>query len=109
MRVELLWWEGCPSHETALADLREAMRDEGLDPEAVEVREIVDDEQAERERFTGSPTILIDGRDALPSADGEVLGLSCRIYRLRDGRPSPTPDPADLRDAIRRAREGVPC
>ena len=109
MRVELLWWEGCPSHETALADLREAMRDEGLDPETVEVREIVDDEQAERERFTGSPTILIDGREALLAPEGDPVGLSCRIYRLRDGRPSPTPDPADLRDAIRRAREGVPC
>ena len=31
-RVEFLWWEGCPSHERALADLRAAMADAGLDP-----------------------------------------------------------------------------
>jgi hypothetical protein len=28
------------------------------------------------------------------------VGLACRIYRRRDGRISPTPDPADVRDAL---------
>jgi len=51
-------------------------------------------------RFPGSPTILIDGRDVVtPSAD-EPIGLTCRVYRRRDGEVSPTPDPADLRAAI---------
>jgi hypothetical protein len=31
------------------------------------------------------------------------VGLTCRVYRLRDGRFSPVPDPDDLRDALRRA------
>jgi hypothetical protein len=44
----------------------------------------------------------VDGRDVVP-ADEEPVGLACRVYRLRDGRPSPTPDPADVRDAVRRA------
>jgi hypothetical protein len=47
----------------------------------------------------GSPTILIDGADPL-SAPGEPTGLSCRVYRRRDGRVSPTPDPDDLRAAL---------
>jgi hypothetical protein len=100
--VELLWWDGCPSHEDALEELRTVMREEGLDPGAVELREVESDEQAERERFPGSPTIRIDGEDAIPPAEGDPVGLSCRVYRLRDGRPSPTPDPDDLRDALRR-------
>lgn len=103
MRVELLYWDGCPSHPQALADLRAAMTELGLDPETVEVREVGDEEQAQRERFIGSPTIRIDGVDiAEPGA--EPFGLTCRIYHRRDGRVSPTPDPADVRDALTRAR-----
>ena len=54
----------------------------------------------DQERFVGSPTIRVDGRDISPPPADEAPSLSCRIYRLRDGRPSPTPDPADLRDAL---------
>jgi hypothetical protein len=101
-RVEFLWWEGCPSHEGALADLRGVMAEQGLDPEAVEVVEIDTEEAAAGQAFVGSPTIRIDGRDVqAPLADAHVA-LTCRVYRLRDGRYSPTPDPDDLRDALRR-------
>ncbi len=98
-KVELLWWEGCPSWGQALADLRDAMEELGLDPGAVELREVPTDDRARREAFVGSPTIRVAGRDVQPP-DDEPLGLTCRIYRLRDGRVSPTPDPADLRDAL---------
>jgi hypothetical protein len=103
MRVELLWWEGCPSHPAALEQLRQVLRDEGADPAAVELREVKSDEQAREERFFGSPTIRIDGADVVPPQEGQPVGLACRVYRRRDGRPSPTPDPADLRDAVREA------
>lgn len=102
MRVELLFWEGCPSHPRALADLRTAMTDVGLDPSQIEVREIQSDSQAQLERFIGSPTIRIDGHDLRPSEE-EPYGLTCRVYHRRDGRISPTPDPADMRDALLRA------
>jgi hypothetical protein len=97
-RVEFLWWEGCPSHEQALAELRDAMSQAGLEPASVDVRHVDTEDEAARERFPGSPTIRIDGRDVQPT--DEPAGLTCRIYRLRDGRVSPTPDPADLRDAL---------
>jgi hypothetical protein len=99
-RVEFLWWEGCPSHERALAELRDAMQAAGLDPGSVEVRHVGTEEDAVRERFAGSPTIHVDGRDLQPVDDSQPAGLTCRVYRLRDGRASPTPDPADLRDAL---------
>jgi hypothetical protein len=54
------------------------------------------------EGFVGSPTIRIDGRDVQPPG-GQSAELTCRVYRLRDGRSSPTPDPEDLRDALRQA------
>jgi hypothetical protein len=101
-RVELLFWDGCPSHPQALADLRAAMADLGLDPDAVEVREVATDSRAESEGFVGSPTIRVDGEDIEPPGD-EPVGLTCRVYRLRDGRISPTPDPATVRDALSNA------
>jgi hypothetical protein len=102
MHVELLWWEGCPSTEKALAELRQAMTELDLDPSSIAVREIETDEGAAQERFAGSPTIRIDGRDIQPPGE-EPAGLTCRVYRLRDGRFSPTPDPDDVRDALKEA------
>ena len=108
MRVELLWWEGCPSYPQALEQLREILAEEGADPAAVRVVEVESDEQARSERFPGSPTIRIDGRDVVPPGEGEPMTLTCRIYRLRDGRPSPLPDPDDVRERVRAALGGDP-
>jgi hypothetical protein len=98
VEVELLYWEGCPSHPAALADLRAALGDEV----PVTVREVVSEEQAVAERFPGSPTIRVNGQDLFPS--DAPPSLTCRIYRLADGRFSPTPDPGLLRQALRRAQ-----
>jgi hypothetical protein len=100
--VELLFWEGCPSHPQALSVLRATMAELGLDPGAVVVREVGTDAAAERERFVGSPTIRVDGADIQEPGE-EPVGLACRVYRLRDGRIAPAPDPADVRDALRAA------
>ena len=102
-RVELLFWAGCPSYPRALADLRAALADTGGDPGAIVVREVLTEDQAAAERFAGSPTIRIDGADVAPPPEGERAALACRLYRRRDGRPSPVPDPDDLRDALARA------
>jgi hypothetical protein len=99
VRVELLFWEGCPSHPQALATVREQMAALGLDEQDVEVTEIESDEQAARERFIGSPTIRVDGADVVDPGD-QPPALTCRVYYRRDGRISPTPDPADVRDAL---------
>ena len=101
-KVELLYWEGCPSHPQALAQLCEAMEELGLDPEAVEVRHVETDEVAQAEGFVGSPTIRIDGVDVQEPGD-EPTALTCRIYHRRDGRISPLPDPADVRSALHNA------
>jgi hypothetical protein len=95
MDVELLVWEGCPSHAAALALVRDALAASGHDPGALRVRHVETEAQAAAEGFIGSPTIRVDGVDVVDPGD-EPTGLSCRVYRLRDGRFSPTPDPEDL-------------
>jgi hypothetical protein len=103
MDVEFLYWAACPSHPQALADLRGAMSELALDPSTIVVREITTEQQASRERFAGSPTIRVDGADIQPPED-EPIGLTCRVYHRRDGRISPTPDPADVRAALQEAQ-----
>lgn len=105
MNVELLWWEGCPSTEGALEAVREALSELGLSGVEVHTREVQTDDDARASGFVGSPTILIDGEDLVPAAANEQIGLSCRVYRRRDGRVSPIPDPDDLREALARAAQ----
>jgi hypothetical protein len=101
-RVELLYWRDCPSWERALDDLRAAMAEAGLDPEEVAAIEVETEAEAEKRAFPGSPTIRVDGVDVDPAAAGEPPALACRVYRRRDGRVSPLPDPDSLRDALAR-------
>ncbi len=97
--VEFLWWRGCPSWERALERLRAAMEGAGLDPDSIVVHEVETAEDAAAEQFVGSPTIRVGGRDIQPPADA-ATGLTCRVYKLRDGRISAIPDPADIREAL---------
>ena len=97
--VELLWWRECPSWERAIAVVREEMAAAGLDPQSLDVREITTEEAAAAEGFPGSPTVRVDGADIAPPGD-EPRGLTCRVYRRRDGRASPLPDPQEVREAL---------
>jgi len=102
-RIEFFWWAECPSWERALALLRERLAAAGLDPESVVITEITSDEHARAVGFPGSPTIRVNGDDVQEPLE-DATGLSCRIYRSRDGRVSPLPDPADIDDALGRSR-----
>jgi hypothetical protein len=100
--IELLYWEGCPSHPQALRELRDVLCDLGRADLPVALHRVESEEEAARLGFAGSPTIRVDGVDPLPPPPGEPTGLTCRVYRLDDGRYSPTPDPVLLRRAVER-------
>jgi len=97
------WWRGCPSWQEAIEVVREEMQRAGLDPGSLLVREIHDEAEADRVGFAGSPTVLVDGRDIEDPGD-QPGGLTCRVYRLRDGRVSPIPDRMNVREALIEAR-----
>ena len=102
--VQFLWWSGCPSWERALAMLRAEMAAQRIGEERLEVVEIGDEAAAERHGFPGSPTIRIAGADVQAPDPQQAIGLTCRVYRRRDGRISPLPDPYDLSDALEALR-----
>jgi len=99
VRVELLFWDGCPSHPEALALLQQVLAERGLET-AVELREVHNDAEAEDLRFPGSPTIRVDGRDVDPVGAEARPALTCRIYYLPDGRVSPIPSRQQLEEAL---------
>jgi hypothetical protein len=101
--VELRWWAGCPSTDRAHVELREALDSLGLEDVEIRMTELTSEERARESGFPGSPTILVDGRDVVTPSPDEPIGLTCRLYRRRDGMVSPTPDPAEVRAALEQA------
>ena len=97
MKVELLWWEGCPS----LAETRELLASVVDGRTEIEEREVHSDEEAVELGFPGSPTIRVDGVDVDPEGAASRPALTCRIYRLPDGRISPVPARETLEAALR--------
>ena len=97
--VEFLYWAGCPSHPEARELLEEVLRARGLDV-AINVREVHTQEEARELAFPGSPTIRVEGRDVDPAGAEELPSLSCRIYRLANGRVSPVPTREQIEEAL---------
>jgi hypothetical protein len=86
MKVQVLFFDGCPNHEALLPHLRELL-DAGLaEGTDIELVRVEDDEAAARLRFLGSPTVRIDGRDVEPGAGERTdFGLKCRLFATPDG------------------------
>ena len=99
MEIELLFWAGCPSTPEAEQLLGEVLSERGM-AFAVRRREVFTHDEAEALRFPGSPTIRVDGRDIDPEGAAARPALTCRIYRLPDGRVSPVPSREQLEEAL---------
>src|SRR5215218_7481343 len=90
MRVEVLYFDGCPTYQAAEKILRRLLAQEGAEAE-VELVAVNTDEDARRLRFPGSPTIRVDGCDLFPVPSREDWRLGCRVYFTPQGlRGAPT-------------------
>lgn len=80
MKVEVLYFEGCPNHAPALQLVREVVSELGLDATVEEVEVKTPEDVVER-RFLGSPTVLVDGVDIEPRARERTdFAFACRTY-----------------------------
>ena len=84
MRVELLYFDGCPSYMVAEERLRHVVGERGLNAR-IEMVRVQTDEEAIRLGFPGSPTIRVDGRDLFPTGELVEGALGCRIYATPEG------------------------
>ncbi len=92
MKLEVLYFDGCPSHEALMPRLRELMAQAGV-AAPIELKPVESVEAAERERFLGSPTLRVDGHDVDPAAGERTdFGLKCRLYPSADGLRGTVPD-----------------
>ena len=79
MKVELLWFSGCPNWQETDTRLREALPLAGVDADVV----------------------LVDGADPF-AEESDPVGLSCRVFQTPDGlRGAPTVE--QLVDVLRGA------
>lgn len=97
MVIEVLYVPGCPNHQAAIENLKDALRSAVI---TAPIQEIVvtNEAMARQLKFPGSPTIRVDGRD-VESNPHEAYGVACRLYSNGTGVPS--------LEALRRAVAGA--
>ncbi len=99
MRVEILYFDGCPNWQHTVQTVERLMAETGVEGEVAPIR-VTDAEDAARRRFLGSPTVRVEGRDVEPGAgDRTDFVLACRVYRT-DAGLSGEPDERWLRRAL---------
>jgi len=98
MQIEVLHIDECPNLEDTKASLSELIAELGLGHIVITFTLIGTPAEAAKHRFAGSPTVLIDGFDAVPGTD-PTTNLACRIYR--DGQKiAGSPSKDSIRKAI---------
>jgi hypothetical protein len=86
VKVEVLFFDGCPNHEALLPRLRALLDAGGAKDTDMDLVRVEDAEAAATNRFLGSPTIRIDGEDVEPDAEERTdFGLKCRLFATPDG------------------------
>lgn len=96
MKVTILRIEGCPNWELAVDRVREAAARHGARVD-VDIRAVTVDDDPEAMGFTGSPTILVEGRNAF---GGQATGnLACRVYETDAGTQG-APSVDQIADAL---------
>jgi hypothetical protein len=89
MRVEVLYFDGCPSHDRLMPTLLALAS--AHDAEIVQ-RRVETLEEAEEVRFLGSPSVRVDGRDIDPGAERRTdYVMKCRMYWSPTGRSGVPP------------------
>ena len=101
MKIELLYFDGCPSWLQTRADADAVLAERGLTDEVTLIN-VRTNEEANERRFTGSPTLRVDGKDIDPDTPTSGFNMECRIYWV-DGKPTGLPP----REWIERAIDSV--
>lgn len=85
IKIEIQHFRGCPNSPEMIHRVKEAIKgiEEKIDYDEVLVES---NELAEKLKFRGSPTVLINGEDIEGREEPESASLNCRVYE--NGLPS---------------------
>jgi hypothetical protein len=101
MKVELYYFDECPSWQQARESLQEALQLEKISAEIETIR-VTNADDVQLKRFIGSPTIRIDGIDIEgPAAELRGYAYGCRVY-TDGGRTAGWPSVTQVRRALQR-------
>ncbi len=85
MEIEILYFEGCPHGLEARKLVEETLAERGVSAK-IKLVLVDSNEEAQRRRFLGSPTVRVDGVDVEPGAPDDGFNLECRLYWV-EGKP----------------------
>lgn len=106
MKIEVLYFDGCPNHKPAVERVQQVLAEEGLSAEVLEVN-VSDLSSAKEIGFLGSPSIRVNGLDVEPEARrARAYGMMCRTYPVNDRREG-LPSREMLRQALREENSGL--
>jgi len=83
MDIKLLYFDGSPSWQSALANLKTALSRENLHVN-IELVKINNLDEAIQNQFLGSPSIHIGDSDLWPEPQGNYF-MGCRVYPTSEG------------------------
>jgi protein-disulfide isomerase len=85
IKIEIQHFRGCPNSPEMIHRVKEAIKGS---EEKIEYNEVLveSNKLAEKLKFRGSPTVLINGEDIEGREEPESTALNCRIYA--NGLPS---------------------
>ncbi len=98
MRMELLYFDDCPSYQDARATLEQILAEESITAQ-IEMIPVVDNDDAQAKQFFGSPTLCMNGADLFPEQTSGIFAMQCRVYRTPQGFKG-VPSKEMLRDAL---------
>ena len=104
MKVEVLYFKGCPNLHQVVDNVLTAVREQGIMISLGQI-EVHTPEEAKEMAFLGSPSVRVNGLDVEPGArEADGFGLGCRTYVTLEGR-SGTPSVATIRRALAEATD----
>ena len=83
IEIRFLYFEGCPSWKTGLANLKSALNSLSF-PYNLQKIKIESNQSAQENRFLGSPSFVINGQDLWHEERSEYY-LGCRVYQTPQG------------------------
>jgi copper chaperone CopZ len=99
MRIEVLYFQGCPNHVPTVSLVRQVAAELGVKGDMHEV-EVLTPEDVHRLRFLGSPSVHVNGIDIEPEARQRTdFAFGCRMYG-RTGTPSRAMVEAAVKEAL---------
>jgi len=99
INIDLLYFEDCPSWESGLLNLKKVIETEKISAK-IKLVKIVNEDQAQKEHFLGSPSFRVNGIDLWPEEGNQYI-LNCRVYKTPSGMQG-TPTIDMLKEEIQR-------